>query len=290
MDTFNFSDYGIDSLLAELTKQQEHPNFDDFEASSIGKTDVDDRLASPVDSPFFNVGSPLSGETPSPRLSNGTDSSPISPNLSFGDALFDFNESDMYTDVLKTEIKTESTQDSNNVSENNNWMSERVLSTDEINKLLGAPIPYAADEYSVGGLIIPNEDTSYSIVDTCTTELDCGLEHPDITEQELVELSVKDLNKRLNNYPESMKKLLKQKRRTLKNRGYAQNCRSKRVQSHHELVKDNESLMEQLSKLKKKVFSDNIIKQNMQTEIDTLRKKVCVLERENSHLKLMRNN
>lgn len=46
-----------------------------------------------------------------------------------------------------------------------------------------------------------------------------------IDDRALIELSVRELNKRLHGKPKDIIQKLKQKRRTLKNRGYAQNCR-----------------------------------------------------------------
>ncbi|XP_055920900.1 transcription factor MafB [Eupeodes corollae] len=71
-----------------------------------------------------------------------------------------------------------------------------------------------------------------------------------INDDLLTTLTVRELNKRLHGCPREEVVRLKQKRRTLKNRGYAQNCRSKRLQQRHELEKMNRQLANELQRLK----------------------------------------
>lgn len=70
-----------------------------------------------------------------------------------------------------------------------------------------------------------------------------------IGDELLMTLSVRELNKRLHGCPREEVVRLKQKRRTLKNRGYAQNCRSKRLQQRHDLEITNRNLNSQLKKI-----------------------------------------
>uniref|UniRef100_T1IWW4 BZIP domain-containing protein n=1 Tax=Strigamia maritima TaxID=126957 RepID=T1IWW4_STRMM len=66
----------------------------------------------------------------------------------------------------------------------------------------------------------------------------------------LTSLSVRELNKRLHGFPREEVVRLKQKRRTLKNRGYAQNCRSKRLQQRHDLEAQNRLLQSEVQRMR----------------------------------------
>lgn len=71
-----------------------------------------------------------------------------------------------------------------------------------------------------------------------------------IDDEVLMTLTVRELNKKLHGFPREDVMRFKQKRRTLKNRGYAQNCRSKRLQQRHELEHTNRQLHNELDRIK----------------------------------------
>uniref|UniRef100_A0A0N5ANZ3 Neural retina-specific leucine zipper protein n=1 Tax=Syphacia muris TaxID=451379 RepID=A0A0N5ANZ3_9BILA len=71
-----------------------------------------------------------------------------------------------------------------------------------------------------------------------------------VSDEELACLSVRQLNQRLQGQDRQVVSALKQKRRTLKNRGYAFNCRVRRIQNQLQLEADNVMLKNQVCYLK----------------------------------------
>ena len=66
-----------------------------------------------------------------------------------------------------------------------------------------------------------------------------------LTNKELTDFTVRQLNKLVSGFPKQTIHKLKQRRRTLKNRGYAQNCRHKRLDAKNRLERQNEQLREE---------------------------------------------
>ena len=70
-----------------------------------------------------------------------------------------------------------------------------------------------------------------------------------LTDEELVNMPVKELNNALRGLTEEDVFRVKQRRRTLKNRGYAQNSRTKRVRQKEDLEDERQKLKKELEQL-----------------------------------------
>ncbi|CAB1458987.1 unnamed protein product [Pleuronectes platessa] len=92
-----------------------------------------------------------------------------------------------------------------------------------------------------------------------------------LTDDELVTMSVRELNQHLRGLTKEEIVQLKQRRRTLKNRGYAASCRVKRVTQKEELEKQKSLLQQEVDKL----ATENA---SMKVELDALRSKYEALQ------------
>ncbi|XP_031555992.1 transcription factor MafK-like [Actinia tenebrosa] len=75
----------------------------------------------------------------------------------------------------------------------------------------------------------------------------------EITDEELRNLPVKQLNQKLRDLPKIEASKLRKRRRSLKNRGYALNCRNKRVTENEQLQKTNIKLRIEVAKIKEEL-------------------------------------
>ena len=89
-----------------------------------------------------------------------------------------------------------------------------------------------------------------------------------LDDADLLQLSVKDLNRRLQGMPKAQVVRVKQKRRTLKNRGYAQNCRQKKQVQRKGLEGSISGLEAEIRRLKADL-------EKMRKERDEARKLLC---------------
>lgn len=98
-----------------------------------------------------------------------------------------------------------------------------------------------------------------------------GENAPVLSDDELVAMSVRELNQHLRGLTKEDVVRLKQRRRTLKNRGYAASCRIKRVTQKEELERQKIELQMEVDKLARENAS-------MRLELDALRAKYEALQ------------
>lgn len=100
---------------------------------------------------------------------------------------------------------------------------------------------------------------------------EAGENAPALSDDELVGMSVRELNQHLRGLSKEDMVRLKQRRRTLKNRGYAASCRIKRVTQKEELERQKTELQQEVDKLARENAS-------MRLELDALRAKYEALQ------------
>lgn len=272
----------MDTLFSSFTEvtltDDDFTNILDFDdGSTLEKAEEDERLVSLVDSP---VGSPMGSDPPSPSLSKSDEPSTTTtlspgPFVPDGWDKFDFSSVEIHQNNYENFSIVKLIEGSELCSVDNsldNWLSQTGgVTLSEENACPPDPLHIMMNE-------VTSNELQSEVPNTC-----------DIPDKELVGLTVKSLNKRLANYPKDMQKLLKQRRRTLKNRGYAQNCRTKRVKTQEELQKGNVALIDQVNALQRQLVSARGLRrenETMQAELHLLRKEVANLRQENEILKL----
>ena len=93
-----------------------------------------------------------------------------------------------------------------------------------------------------------------------------------LTEEQLVSLTARDLNRICREMPEDIVKQLKKRRRTLKNRGYAYNSRVRRVTQKTALETERDDLKQQIQNLTDRC-------RFLEKEADQWKRKAMTLER-----------
>ncbi|KAG5279541.1 hypothetical protein AALO_G00078880 [Alosa alosa] len=113
--------------------------------------------------------------------------------------------------------------------------------------------------------------TTHKASKTLKVKREPGANGTYLCDDELVSMSVRELNQHLRGLTKEEIVQLKQRRRTLKNRGYAASCRIKRVTQRQELERQREQLQQEVRKL----ASENA---GMRLELDVLRSKLEALQ------------
>jgi transcription factor MAFF/G/K len=91
---------------------------------------------------------------------------------------------------------------------------------------------------------------------------DSAIEIMKLNDEDLLNLSVKDLNKAFKTIPHDHRMQIKRRRRILKNRGYAANCRNKRMSEKDILQMKKDDLIREVAEM---THQNEILKLNLKS-------------------------
>ena len=158
-------------------------------------------------------------------------------------------------------------------------------------------VPTTFEGYGgVGGdNIVPDQGDMFSDTESLTS---CGsavaspavfghTEHEEhfvfpLKDDELKHLSVKELNLKLKGQPKGLVKLIKKRRRTLKNRGYAHSCRIKRLQEKSSLQTTKSELETMIADLQQQLTATQNEKDIYKTRYEALVRRIVMANSPNS--------
>lgn len=103
-----------------------------------------------------------------------------------------------------------------------------------------------------------------------------------ITDDELVTLPIRELNKRLRSLPKAEVQSIRKRRRSLKNRGYATSCRQRRVALKENLETQNKHLKQEIRETKAKLSNAIKDRDTYKTKYEQLRQLLVTLRYSNS--------
>ncbi|XP_078368238.1 uncharacterized protein LOC144652073 [Oculina patagonica] len=99
----------------------------------------------------------------------------------------------------------------------------------------------------------------------------------EITDDELTNLSIRDLNQRLKSLPKEEAQKIRRRRRSLKNRGYATSCRQRRTALKESLQTENQRLKDQIREAKDHLCKAVRDRDSYKTKFDQLNKVYATL-------------
>lgn len=178
-------------------------------------------------------------------INSSLNSNDVSP---LNDESFIFDQSNLDLSDLELYWITSEEKEDNAQS-----VPDSTLALDGMPAWLSETLPQNSHELSPSPSV--SEGSSTSIGHFFGEEQHLTANESQFTEKELRELSVKDINRLLKERGLSKDEVarVKHRRRTLKNRGYAQNSRLRRIETKNNLEIEKKSLLQELEQLQQQL-------------------------------------